>query len=90
MSDNEFVEAEVEIRGFRSVAREEAFAAWEGGGRRGVRQAIMLTSRVLEIRERVPCGILEDIARWKTASNPDANKLPDRDERYSTGGASIP
>lgn len=60
MGDNEFVEAEVEIRGFRSVGREEAFAAWEGVGRRGVRQAIMLRSRVLEIRGRVPCGILED------------------------------
>lgn len=58
-NNNEFVETEVESRGFGSVGRGEAFVAWEEVGRRMgcVGQVVVLRGRVLEVGEKVPCRI---------------------------------
>ena len=81
----------MESRGFRSVGRREAFAAWEKVGRTGVGQAFLLRGRVLEVGERVPCRIMEDVAVWKSPiGGSQANVLNAEDGKSHAGGASIP
>ncbi|OCK83041.1 polyketide syntase 2 [Lepidopterella palustris CBS 459.81] len=63
MGDNEFVEAELEGRGFTSVTRAEAFEAWDEVSRHDVSQAVVLRSRLLDADEDIPCAILEKIAK---------------------------
>ncbi|KAH7305159.1 polyketide syntase 2 [Rhexocercosporidium sp. MPI-PUGE-AT-0058] len=91
MGDNEFVEAEVESRGFTSITRSEAFAAWEEVAKRDVSQAAVLRSRVLEANEPLPLAILEDIAVRKesTSGSAGANSTIES-ENPSSGGSSIP
>ncbi|PVH78061.1 KR-domain-containing protein [Cadophora sp. DSE1049] len=91
MGDNEFVEAEVESRGFTSVSRAEAFAARDEVAKRDVSQAVVLRSRVLEVHEPLPCAILEDIAVRKASptTSAAANSTAETNSS-SAGGASIP
>ncbi|KAK0109407.1 hypothetical protein ONS95_002105 [Cadophora gregata] len=92
MGDNEFVEAEVESRGFTSVSREEAFAAWDEVAKRDVSQAVVLRSRVLEAHEPLPCVILEDIAIRKTSANTSLaqNSTAEADNSMAAGASSVP
>ncbi|KAH7408876.1 polyketide syntase 2 [Cadophora sp. MPI-SDFR-AT-0126] len=91
MGDNEFVDAEVESRGFTSVTREEAFAAWDEVARRDVGQVVVLRSRILEVNEPLPCVILEDIAVRKTPSTGSHAKISAAEPADgSAKGAAIP
>ncbi|KAH6695965.1 polyketide syntase 2 [Leptodontidium sp. MPI-SDFR-AT-0119] len=91
MGDNEFVEAEVESRGFTSVTKSEAFAAWNEVAKRDVSHAVVLRSRLLDVNEPLPSPILEDIAVRKApaAGSPATNPTSEGD-KSSSGGAAIP
>ncbi|KAG4433787.1 hypothetical protein IFR05_010726 [Cadophora sp. M221] len=91
MGDNEFVEAEVESRGFTSVTRSEAFAAWEEVAKRDVSNAVVLRSRLLEVNESLPSPILEDIAvRKAPVGVSPANNSTNNGEDSDLRGAAIP
>ncbi|KAF1812873.1 polyketide syntase 2 [Eremomyces bilateralis CBS 781.70] len=62
MGDNEFVEAELDSRGFTSITRTEAFQAWDEISGRDCATATVLRSRVLDADEILPVPILEHIA----------------------------
>ena len=61
-ASTDFIEAELESKGITSVAREEAFRAWDHVSKYDVSHAVVLRSRAFNADEQLPMQILQDIA----------------------------
>ena len=61
-ASTDFIEAELGSKGITSVAREEAFQAWDHVSKYNVSHAVVLRSRVFSADEQLPMQILHDIA----------------------------